>query len=482
MPVFRRNEPFTDAPEFDPTNATYNRLDCDAWIQANSIQEIAKEDADQDFPPSEQVQLDATQLKILRWVNNRALDCSLAVQKWLGEKRTYLNSIRMNSEEFESNVAKTEQQYKTRLEACQSEDILQLEGKGNDAYQARVALAAFKEKAGLVRPANFNGRDTWYWWLVGVVVVEGITNATLLAEVSERGWLGAITLMLLICVVNAGLLGAVIGEGWRLKNSVSFSSKASGWMLVLMGAAGMTFWNLLIGHFRDSLLDKVTIRAATLEELLTDRTVEKFLENPLALDDMLSWVLATIGAASCIFAATKWLSRDDEYPGFGKVSRVERELTQTYQEEVTGRREGLKKIYDEGESQLEGLNVNLKGSLTAANNTGEQVKAIVAQFSGRHRQYQLDLNQILAVYRSENTKNRSTPQPKSFLYDVDVEPDAFTPPDWTEVEQPDFNSTMPMFREARNRMRIAYEDLLESYPNPEDPMANEDDSDEQGDQ
>ena len=60
---------------------------------------------------------------------------------------------------------------------------------------------------------------------------------------------------------------------------------------------------------------------------------------------MLSWLLALIGAGCCIFAATKWLGRDDVYPGYGKVHRAEADLSKDYRDATTNRRANLKRIY-----------------------------------------------------------------------------------------------------------------------------------------
>jgi len=87
--------------------------------------------------------------------------------------------------------------------------------------------------------AEYGERDTWYWWLLGVVAIEAVANAMMLSGVNEYGLLGAVAIMLAIGVVNVGMLGGVIGEGWRQKNTTGVWRPARGWLIVAVGAAGM---------------------------------------------------------------------------------------------------------------------------------------------------------------------------------------------------------------------------------------------------
>ena len=230
------------------------------------------------------------------------------------------------------------------------EDRSILVQKQREALEAGAALAAFKARENLARVPEYTGRETWWAWLLGIVFIETVANANLLADVHEYGLLGAIVTMLLIGVVNAGLLGWMIGEGWRQKNLVELLPKSRGWTLVALGVMVMFLWNLLVGHFRDSMLavaTKTASGASSLGELLADDTPERFSNSLFGLEGMYSWLLAVIGGGCCIFAATKWLNRDDVYPGYGKVHRAEAEHFTEYQKEKGQGRAKLKSIYED---------------------------------------------------------------------------------------------------------------------------------------
>ena len=348
--------------------------------------------------------------------------------------------------------------------------------KERAARDAWAALVAFKTKANLEGPAKDNERDTWYWWLVGIIAIEAVANAMMLAGVNEYGLLGAIAIMLGIGVVNAFILGCVIGEGWRQKNSVAFFPKSRGWTMVALGIALMIIWNLLVGHFRDSMLavaTKAMSGASTLGELLTDDTIERFLNSPLGLEGMQSWVLAAIGVGCCVFAASKWLKRDDVYPGYGAVHRAATEHNEEYRREIAQRRNDLNSVYTtyihkvrDERDQVQ----NKKGNHVLITKTAE---GIVRQFPMQLRQYQHNLDFILAAYRSENEKVRTTPPPKFFAEKFTIDQAMLEPPPWEGIPKSDYGDDWDGFHEAENAIREAYRETQAGYPTLEDLMEGE---------
>ena len=179
--------------------------------------------------------------------------------------------------------------------------------------------------------------------------MEALVNAAMLAGVHEYGLAGALMIMASIAFVNAFPLAGMIGEGWRQKNSHDLIPKSAGWLLIALGASGTLVGNLLVGHFRDSM-QAVTAKgasASTLSELLADDTFERFGNNPFGLEGMLSGLLVAIGTGCCFFAATKWLKRDDVYPGYGARHRAATDHNAKFLQELESRREKLNSIHKE---------------------------------------------------------------------------------------------------------------------------------------
>ena len=467
-------EDWTAIPGWDGAKQQYVELDCEAWIRENGIREAGRENGEREFPPSEAVQPDEMYTKILAWVNQRGKTCHAEVSRYLVQQRHALElETREGMAPIRHTVEGLRNQGIVALTDRGKEDGTSLTQKKHDALKARDALEAFIREANLERVADYNERDTWYWWLVGIVVIEALLNTLMLYEVHEYGAFGALGTMLMIGLVNAFILGGVIGEGWRQKNSVRPWPMVSGGMMVFLGVVGMIAGNLLVGHFRDSILAKTTKArdgASSLGELLADDTIERFWNNLFGLESMQSWVLAVIGAGCCVFAATKWLKRDDAYPGYGAVHRAAAEHDEEYMREITQRRANLERIYEEYTERIRDERQQVENKKGNHRLITDTAKGIVRQFPMQLRQYQDHLDFIIAAYRSANEKVRTTPNPKFFAEKILIDQDMLEAPEWEDVLPPDYDEDWEGFQQAEEAIRKAYLDAQAGYPTLEDLM------------
>ena len=415
--------------------------------------------------------------KILDWVNQRGKQCYAEVSSFLVQQRYNLEQeVKEGVAPIRHKVEGLRDQGKVELRNQGDEDRTILTQKEREARDAWAALEAFRRKAHLDRVAEYGERDTWYWWLVGIVAIEAIANAMMLAGVNEYGLLGAVAIMLAIGVVNAGIIGGIIGEGWRQKNLAGALRAAHGWLIVAVGTAGMVVWNLLVGHFRDSMLAVVTkaaVGTTSLEDLLTDDTIERFLTNPVGLEGMQSWVLAVIGIGCCIFAATKWLKRDDVYPGYGTVHRTATEHNVEYAREISVRREELKSVYERYVERIRDERQKVENKKGNHQLISDTAKMIIGQFSMQFSQYQDNLDFIIAAYRSENEKARTTPAPKFFAEKFLIDQNMLESPEWKGVPPSNYDEDWEGFQQAEDAVRAAYLDAQNGYPTLEDLMEGE---------
>ena len=468
---------WTTVPGWDPATQQYIGLDCERWIRENGIREAGRENGKEEFPRSDAVQPDDMYMKIRAWVNERGRTCYAEVSDHL---RMLRNALELEAKEgmapVQHIVKGLRDHGKVELRNQGEKDRTILAQKEREAREAWKALETFKKRANLERAVEYGERDTWYWWLIGIVAIEAVANSMMLAGVHEYGLLGAMAIMVAIGVVNAGMLGGLIGEGWRQKNALGLFPTLRGWIIVAAGATLMGLWNLLVGHFRDSML-AVTTRAASgtgsLGDLLADDTIERFVINPMGLEDMQSWVLAVIGVGCGIFAATKWLNRDDGYPGYGAVHRITTEHNEEYARDIEERRSELTEVYERyvGRIRDERLKVeNKKGSHQLHTDTARE---IVRQFRMQLSQYQDNLDFILAAYRSENEKVRTTPSPKFFAEKFLIDQDMLEAPPWEEVPPPDYEPDWKGFQQGEDAIRKAYQEAQAGYPSLEDLMEGE---------
>ena len=461
-------EDWTTVPGWDGAKQQYVELDCEAWIRENGIREAGRENGEREFPPSEAVQPDEMYTKILAWVNQRGKTCYAEVSKYLVQQRYTLElETRAGMAPIRNKVEGLRDQGIVALTNQAQKDRSNLTQQEREAREAWTALEAFKTKANLKRVAEYNERDTWSWWLVGIVVIEALVNAMMLAGVHEYGLLGAIVTMLVIGVVNACILGWMIGEGWRQKNSVRPGPRVGGWLMVGLGATLMAVWNLLVGHFRDSMIavaTKAAQGASSLRELLTDDTGERFLNNPFGLEGFFSWGLAAIGVGCCVFAATKWLKRDDVYPGYGAVHRAATEYNEEYGQEVAQRRANLDRICEEYTERIRDERQQVENKKGNHRLITDTAKGIVRQFPMQLRRYQDHLDFIIAAYRAANEKARTTPNPKFFTEKILIDQDMLEKPEWEDIPPPDHGKDWDGFQQAEESIRKAYLDAQAEYP------------------
>ena len=470
-------EDWTTVPGWDGAKQQYVELDCEAWIRENGIREAGRENGEREFPPSEAVQPDEMYTKILAWVNQRGKTCHAEVSKYLVQQRHSLElETREGMAPIQHTVEGLRDQGIVELTDQVKKDRSILTQKEREAQEAWAALTAFKARANLERVAEYNERDTWWGWLVGIIVIEAMANTLMLYEVHQYGVLGALGTMVMIGFVNAFMLGGVIGEGWRQKNSVRLWPKMSGCMMVALGSLGMIAGNLLVGHFRDSILAKTTkVREGTssLGDLLADDTMERFLNNPFGLEGMLSWVLAAIGVGFCILAATKWLKRDDAYPGYGALHRTAAVHNEECRREIAQRLAGLERLYDEYTEKIRDERQKVENKKGNHRLITDTAKGIVRQFPMQLRQYQSHLDFIIAAYRAENEKARTTPSPKFFAEEFSIDQDMLEVPELEDVPPPDHDPDWQGFQQAEDAIRRAYMDARTRYPTLEDIMVAE---------
>ena len=463
---------WTMEPGWSQVERKYNPLDCERWIRQNGIREAGRANGEQEFPPSEAVQPDDMYEKILDLVNQRGRQCHAQVSEFLVQQRYNLEQeVKEGMAPIRYKVEGFRDQAKVDLRNKGEEDQAILAKAERNAHTSWAALEAFRKKGNLHRVAQYNEIDTWYWWLISVVVIEALANAMMLAGVLEYGLLGAVFIMLAIGVVNVGLMGCVIGEGWRQKNAAGVLRAAFGWLLVAVGAAGMLAWNLLVGHFRDSMLaiaTKAEVSTSSLEDLLTDDTIERFLASPMGLEGMQSWILAVIGAGCCILAATKWLKRDDVYPGYGTVHRAATEHNEEYLREVSNRRNDLKNLYERHVEQIRDERQKVENKKGNHQLISDTAKDVVRQFPMQLSQYQNHLDFIIAAYRSENEKARSTPSPKFFAEKLLIDQKMLEAPKWEGISASDYDEDWEGFQHAEDEVRNEFLAAQKRYPTIED--------------
>ena len=460
---------WTEVPGWDETKKEYVDLHCERWLKENRIRDLGQKNGEQEYPASDATQPDEIHQKIRAWINRRGRACKDAVSKFLALQR---HTLELQRKEGMAPI-------RDKVEGLRNDAIGKLRDRGTteranldqfarEAEEARRDLNAFRKDANLERVAEDSKTAKAMLLVLGLVVlVEAIYNALMLAGVYETGLAGAIIVFLTIGVVNTAIFGALVGEGWRFKNSVRRETLWSGWLMIGLGGGGLLVLNLFVGHFRDSLQARAARPDLSIEELLTDDSIPRFLDNPFGLDGLPSYLLVIVGIGAGLFAATKWFGRDDPYPGYGRKYRSDREHHRSYLEASRESRARLEEIYRESTDKINDARSQLENKKGEYRHLTDTARRIVRDFSMHLRQYQDDLDFLIAAYRTENEKARTTPAPIFFKDRPLIDEEMLAAPEWNDIPAPDYDEDWAGFRDAIRAVHMTYIEAKDALPVPE---------------
>ena len=122
-----------------------------------------------------------------------------------------------------------------------------------------------------------------------------------------------------------------------------------------------------------------------------------------------------IGLIASIIAIIKSFQLDDPYPGYGKISREQTKLAETYNNKQTSAFQTMDDLVDDFSNQInEQLNV-LKGNETAIITRQTDKKQLHEKYNNWLSSVQSVGESLYASYREENIKARkSKKEPKCF--------------------------------------------------------------------
>ena len=445
-------------PGFDEVKERYVQLDLEAWLARHAVREEGRRQGVANLPAPEADALDATEEKILAWVNRRARICRRNVSDHLADLKRELVDMESDRdlEDLKLEVSELSRDGGLAL-AGQVEKGGHLLLAAKEAVQEDTAdFRAFRRRARLTRQADYSHRRWSLPVILTCFVVEIVLNATLLMAVDPFGLLGSSIQMALISFVNIFAAGLAMGFLLRQRNRVALIRRSLAWIGIVFLLGTTVAFNLAIGHFRDSMQAVVNDPSADVLALGTD-VVDRFLANAVALDSFQSYLLALLGFLFFCIASWKWLQRDDPYPYYGRRHRQLQSLRDVYIGRYDTAQSDLKNVHDEFASKLEDRREQLKIKQSAWKDICVRGQHLVDDYRLNLGQYPRDLDYLIEEYRTANRTSRTEPAPRHFETHVCVDaevietPPAFDPPPAT------------MLNDVMEHVHGAIEELQDEY-------------------
>ena len=437
------NTDWGDIPGFDPVKGQYVKLDLPAWLKKNDIEGEGVRQGKANQPPHDSATLDATEEKIVDWVNTRASVCREDVTNHLADLARDLadEHIGPNVAAVAGNTATVANNAVAAIDQIEAYHRNVLAPLEKEVREAALDFAAFRRQANLTRLPHYENRRKALWYILSFFIVEVVLNAGLLMDVNPFGLLGSSLQMGLISAVNVVVFGALTGGLLRQTHLVSLFRKSTAWLGIgLLGALVITF-NLAVGHYRDSMQAVLSDPSADVLAVGAD-TLVRLTAAPVSLDSFQSAFLSLVGFLLFGIASWKWFQRDDPYPDYGRRDREQKAVQGRYSDAAQSARSELTRVFKEHESKFNdhyNQVVMIAPKFFAA---CTRAQTIVDNFAVHLSGYDHDLAFLLQAYRTANRNARTEEPPPHFSANPRVDATILTK---LSFEPPPESNLTPVF-------------------------------------
>ena len=453
-----------NVPGFDASKEEYINLDLDQWLKKHKIIQEGNRLGKKNLPPANSSELDAWESKIRDWINRRGRRCRENVSKHLSDLQVHLSDIedepglevlkqKVTQIENDAGIMIGRKVEKHRITLTQSETDVR---EGSDDFEL------FRKQAGLTRLADYSHRTGALWIIFVAFVIESVLNATLLMEVNTSGLLGSIVQMGLISAVNILILALAMGALLRQRNNISNTMKCLGWAGIVLIILLDLIFNIIVGHFRDSMQEILNDVSADIFALGKD-TMQRMLESPLGFETFQSILLALLGFLFFAVASWKWYQRDDPYPDYGRRDRQLRDLKNEYIESYNKAQVELEKEFRKYQSQLEDKRHSLEIKQSKRREISQRGNNLVTNYGANLTQYQHDLDYLLSAYRDANKETRTKPPPNHFSEPIQVDPEILVPPSFNPPEETDISGVTDTVSDAIKQVQETFREASRQF-------------------
>ena len=437
---------------FDEKGETFFSVDVDILEK-----QLPKEGADHgkiNFPDSHASQLNAVESKIIQEITQTTQQTRQALnQHFVGFKSRLLPIS-----ETEQPAAVIDRIHQRKNEMKQDLDARSDKYKRasiikRESWQVtQEAYNKFRKENNITRSANYLSLKSIIAFFALIIVVESALNASLLWELT--GILLAFGQTVLITSVNVMFGAALVGLLFRYKNLVSRKR----WLALISIPVSFVIlaFNLGVGHYRDALTEAKAIEERQYSNVpdwenfsyepgdanfvdYTQQAMDRIISSPLGLDSVLSVLLIIVGTGFFGFAAYKWYSMLDPYPGYGKLDKEREKSHKNFNNLKSTVRKEMEQVIQDCKDRVRDERdkaINMRTQRTDLMNRAKRLREGYRDWISTLSQQQ---NRLLKLYRDSNRQVRSEPPPEYFSKDVRIDkslsqPPAFTPRDKDNIE------------------------------------------------
>jgi hypothetical protein len=277
--------------------------------------------------------------------------------------------------------------------------------------ESEIERERFRERHRIERPARVAGPGKVIL-KIGVLailfIIEVVINGSFLAKANVGGLLGGAAQ-----AVTFAALNIIASFFWgmvliRLVNRRNYFLKLIGLLSFLGYAAFAAALNLTLSHLRE------IPPAVSVSDNVGQEVLHRLLTAPIALTDINSWVLFSIGVIFSLIAMADGLLFFDPYIGYAGLERRWIEATRHF---ANARSELIERLRDIREDATETMNEAAR-DLSVRRSEYDSLLQGRGRLAQRFTQHQNQIEQacraLLEIYREANRRARSSPAPDNF--------------------------------------------------------------------
>jgi hypothetical protein len=383
----------------------FPRVDVFAMEQELDVTRHAIEEGRRDKPARSDVSLDDHQRTILGFVDERLNEARHQGEEELNRLTAKLSGVDLSSTSSAVGNLKIDTEMQVERTRGKFHDRLMSLMRYNGEMMRERAY--FREANNIHRIADYPESNILHWAIVvALILLESVANSFFFAGGSDLGLLGGGLQAMIISLVNIG--AALLAGMYIFRNfqHVSQSRRllAAGGMMIYL--TFMVFFNLATAHYRAQLgIDPVTAIVKALESLI---------DNPLAINDFDAAVLLFVGIIFSISAALKAYFADDRYPGYGQIDRLVHEADFEYQNAKLELRDELNGVVDHSRDVLNNYADAARRENGEFASNSAKAEALLSEYERHTSELRQACHTLLNIYRTNNLKVRTAPQPDYF--------------------------------------------------------------------
>ena len=404
--------PSASSSSTDKLFANWEFLDFDVLLKHFNVEQVAREKGGKASPAEGSVFEDEFHGRLKQRYKKLIGDRTSELNRRLEDLETQATNANQDVIFFDN----ADEEFKNELSAKKDNVDPELKSLKFQVTDLRDQVKKFKESNHLAREANYPDSLLWYiFLLLGMIVIESMINGLLFKTGALYGYLGGVSIAVLISLVNVLLafcVGAFVGkQGF----SIHQPQKAAGYAGFLIWGVITLGFNLAVGHVRFLYEQGLSGDAFNVG-------FENFLASPFGLTDFYSWVLVIVGIFFAVVALFDGLNIDDAYPGYGKITRKLKKAEHDYYGEISDLEKDVSDRYKQYQNQGDTSVKNLIQQEISLRTNHDFITARIRDEYPRYCDYYTEMfKRLIGYYRETNLEEREDQGPSYFKEAIELE-------------------------------------------------------------